>query len=141
MHVQTKVVMEKDDLKFTLHIYNSTQRINVAGKGSIEFVEQVLKPYFSSQIDVMKNEISEYDKGVIKALSNKSVKRSNIKFKAAPILGSLFSCNKCDFASKTKVQLTKHKHNIHSKGFSKSTDSSRSRILGTNTGPKHSKMR
>ena len=89
----------------------------------------------------MKNEISEYDKGVIKALSNKSVKRSNIKFKAAPISGSLFSCNKCDFASKTKVQLTKHKHNIHSKSFSKSTDSSRSRILGTNTGPKHSKMR
>ena len=135
-HVDTKIVMVDGPHKLTLHVYNSTQKINVAGKGHDSFVKEVLVPYFSNQVASLKNDIAQYNKKVIETLSSNvpKVKRSDVKFKA--LSGSLSSCNKCNFSCKSKIQLIKHKSNVHSNSFNiRTRNQSTTEEL---EGPKHS---
>ena len=92
--------------KITAHIYNSTQRIKIEGKGFRDFVDNVLEPHFSKIIQSQKSEIAYYDANVLETLTSKKVKRSNVK--------SSFSCQHCEFLCKTAVTLNKHKISSHS---------------------------
>ena len=95
--------------KLTAHIYNTTQKIKVDGKGHSKFVEKILEPHFTSSTNSHKNEISNYNKEIIESLSTKLVTRSNIKLRA----GSVHTCTHCDFTSKTSTQLKKHINTHH----------------------------
>ena len=104
-HVDTKVVLMDESVKITIHLFNSTQRLTVAGKGFSLFTCKVLEPYITSKIDALKSDIMKYDKAVIDAFGSKSVRRSDVKFTAVPDTVSIISCNQCDFSSKQKYNL------------------------------------
>ena len=133
-HVDTKIVLLDESVKLTIHVYNSTQKINIAGKNSKEFTEKYLQPYFTNQVTSFKDDIVEFNKVVTESLSSKNqkVKRANVKFKA----GTISACNRCDFSCKSNFQLLKHKNTAHTNSFhAKNSDQVKNKAL---KGPKHS---
>ena len=53
---------------------------------------------------------------MVKKLGPKTVKRSDIKFKKAPV----FPCHSCEFIAKSVSTLKKHKHGEHMNSFNSS---------------------
>ena len=53
---------------------------HVAGKESKEFNDKILKPYFTNQVSILKDDIDQYNEVVIESLSTKSqkIKRANV---------------------------------------------------------------
>ena len=96
--------------KYTLHIYNSTQKIKVDGKCSIMFVDKSLEPHLIQKIEILKENIVKYDEAVVKTLGTKSKKKSVLKSRSGAIL---VSCNRCEFTTKSQSQHLKHKRINH----------------------------
>ena len=63
-HVDTKIVLASKNNnvsnKYTLHIYNSTQRIKIDGKNFDTFTNNILEPYFANKVDTLKDDIVKY---------------------------------------------------------------------------------
>ena len=115
-HVDTKIVLVSKNYKHTLHIYNSTQKIKVDGRSFDNFANNILKPYFTNMVNSLKADIVKYDTAVIETLGTKFVKAKKVQGNAD--VNSLVSCNRCNFSTKSYMQLKKHKGKNHTKGYS-----------------------
>lgn len=115
-HVDTKIVLVSKNYKHTLHIYNSTQKIKVDGRSFDTFANNTLKPYFTNLVNSLKADIIKYDTAVIETLGTKFVKAKKVQGNSD--VNSLVSCNRCNFSTKSNLQLKKHKQKNHTKGYS-----------------------
>ena len=116
MHVVSKVVFYVDRNKVVCHLYNTTQRIMVNGKGYEKLTEIFLKPLFQSKVDFYQKEINVLNEEVLKKFGPKVVKRSDVKFKE----GSSYPCFRCDLIFKSVLTLNKHKISDHGLSFNTS---------------------
>ena len=99
--------------KVTCHFYNNTHKILINGNGYRKFIDLFLKPFFMSKIESCLVEIKSYNEFVLDILGQRSVKRSTVRYKS----GAPISCSRCDFTSKNKALLNKHKQNKHVPSF------------------------
>ena len=116
-HIDTIVVFYANREKVVCHLYNTTQRILVNGRGYEKLINHFLKPFFEGKIALVKDNIAVFNSMVMKTLGPKRVKRSTVKYKG----GSTFSCNGCNFTANTLTTLKKHKNAEHELSFNSSS--------------------
>ena len=116
MHVVSKVVFYLDRDKVVCHLYNTTQRIMVNGRGYEKLTDMFLKPLFQSKVDFYGKEIKMLNEEVSKKFGPKFVKRSDVKFKE----GASYPCFRCDLIFKSLPALNKHKISDHGLSFNTS---------------------
>ena len=80
-HIDSQVVFFCDRDKVVCHFYNTTQLVLVNGHGYSSFIETYLKPYFTSKIQLKKEEINNFNAQALESLTTgpKKVKRSEAK--------------------------------------------------------------
>ena len=111
--VDNKIVFLADRDKIVCHLYNTTCRILVNGHGYKKFMDLFLIPFFKSKITLNTEETDKYNDLILEKLSTRTVRRSNVTYKG----GEPFTCNKCEYASKTISNLNKHKKTEHTVSF------------------------
>ena len=112
-NVVNQIVFFVDRDKIVCHLYNTTQRILVNGHGYQRFVQIFLKPFLQAKIDASSKDITVFNQKVVEEFGPKTVKRSNVAYRG----GSLYSCNNCDYSSKSMASLKNHKSFEHSLSF------------------------
>ena len=118
-HIDHQITFFSSKEKVVCHFYNTTQLILVNGHGYVKFIEHFLRPYFEHKLPIHEKDIEEYNNLVIETLGSRTVKRSDVKYKA----GFSFPCLKCDFSGKSVASLDKHKKNRHAISFVSATTS------------------
>ena len=125
MHVVSQVVFFVDRDKVICHLYNTTQRILVNGRGYKRFVDVFLKPFFTSKVESCPEEIKSLNEEISHKFGAKTVKRSNVKYNSGSV--QLFVCTKCNYNFRNLSSLNKHKISDHATALS--LDASHNTIL------------
>ena len=114
-HIDTKIVFSADRVKVVCHLYNTTQRILVNGKGYDKFIQIFLKPYFELKLSQNIQDIEIFNKDVVAVLSGKrkAVTRPtrSVRYKAR----TRPTCNQCDESFIDKSMLGAHTKSTHKK--------------------------
>ena len=113
-HIDTKVVFSANSDKIVAHLYNTTQRILVNGQGYEQFIRLFLKPYFESKLSGNIQNIENFNKEVLAALSGKrkAVTRPtrSVRYKA---MTARPTCTQCDESFTNKSMLGVHTKSTH----------------------------
>ena len=92
------------------HLYNTTQRILVNGRGYDNLINIFLKPFFEAKLAQNMKNIDDFNKGVLAALSGKrkAVSRPTRSVRYKAITSSRPSCNQCEESFVNRALLGAH---------------------------------
>ena len=94
--------------KVVLHCYHTTQLILFNGNGYKRLVDILLKPFFELKIKQNYEYINQFNENALNIL--KSTTRANVRFSTNQVH---LMCQECDFISKTKSSMTRHRKLEH----------------------------
>ena len=67
-HIDTKIVVLANNVRFVIHVYNGTQNFMVQGKNFAVFATKQLQPFFEKEIEKHKVRIDKFNENVIDVL-------------------------------------------------------------------------
>ena len=113
-HIDTKIVFHANDDR-VCHLYNTTQRILVNGRGYDTLINIFLKPFFEAKLAQNTKNIDDFNKGVLAALSGKrkAVSRPTRSVRYKAMTNARPSCNQCEESFVNKSLLGAHTKSIH----------------------------
>ena len=134
--VDTKVELDVNNQKVTLHAYNTTQNVKVEGAGYLILVERFLEPLLSQKSKELEAEIEDVNNEIIDKFGQSNQKLRNFET-WKDRMSKNFICANCDFATTNKIGLKTHITRKHMKSSTISTNIRNSCITYTNISPKH----
>ena len=122
-HMETLVKFKVNEDNISVTCFNTTQKIKVEGRGYLGFGSKYLLPLLCEKIKSVSQQMDQYNKEVIAALSGKrkAVSRPmrSVKYKAM----AKIPCTKCEISFVNNTQLNKHKRMMHTRGGNESNGS------------------
>ena len=103
-HIDTKIVVLANNIRFVIHVYNGTQNFMVQGKNFAVFATKQLQPFFEKEIEKHKVRIDKFNENVIDVLG----KTKMMQYQDKP-----FGCPNCKVKSSTVADLRKHMKTSH----------------------------
>ena len=105
--VDTKIELDVNNKKVTLHAYNTTQNGKVEGAGYLILVEDFLEPLLSQKSKEFEAEVEDINNDIIDKFGQENHKLKNVgTWKDG--MSKNFICSVCDFVTTNKIGLKTH---------------------------------